>query len=107
MQQAACLSASGVSCTDGSFCLASATIHNDATQEPLLNLAPKKVNWDLKRDLEQPMKKLRAMTDRATIEIIQNRVETEQQVEEQGSDNQTNLAAAVAQQEKLDVQEED
>ena len=47
------------------------------------------------------------MTDRATIEIIQNRVETEQQVEEQGSDNQTNLAAAVAQQEKLDVQEED
>jgi coiled-coil domain-containing protein 12 len=47
-----------------------AIIHSDATQEPLLNLAPKKVNWDLKRDMEPQMKKLRAMTDRAIIQII-------------------------------------
>ena len=41
-------------------------VHNDATQEPLLNLAPKRANWDLKRDLEPQMKKLRALTDRAS-----------------------------------------
>ena len=41
-------------------------VHNDATQEPLLNLAPKRPNWDLKRDIEPHMKKLRAMTDRAS-----------------------------------------
>lgn len=45
-------------------------VHGDATQEPLLNLAPKKVNWDLKRDLEPQLKKLRAMTDRAIINLI-------------------------------------
>jgi hypothetical protein len=47
-----------------------AIVHSDPTQEPLLNLAPKKVNWDLKRDMEPQMKKLRAMTDRAIIQII-------------------------------------
>ena len=31
---------------------AAEALHNDATQEPLLNLAPKKANWDLKRDIE-------------------------------------------------------
>ena len=41
-------------------------MHNDATQEPLLNLAPKRPNWDLKRDLEPQMNKLRKMTDRAS-----------------------------------------
>ena len=45
---------------------AAEALHNDATQEPLLNLAPKRPNWDLKRDLEPQMKRLRAMTDRAS-----------------------------------------
>ena len=31
---------------------AAEVLHHDATQEPLLNLAPKKANWDLKRDIE-------------------------------------------------------
>ena len=44
-------------------------VHNDATQEPLLNLAPKRPNWDLKRDLEPQMKRLRAMTDRASTHV--------------------------------------
>jgi len=86
----------------------SAVIHNDATQEPLLNLAPKKVNWDLKRDLEQPMKKLRAMTDRAIIEIIRHRVESEQQEEEEDkAQGSTDLASAVAQQQKLESTQDD
>ena len=73
-------------------------LHNDATQEPLLNLAPKKANWDLKRDIEPQMKKLRSATDRAIIELIRKRVSEEQNDEgAQGA-----LAAAVARQEQAD-----
>ena len=62
-------------------------MHDDATQEPLLNLAPKKANWDLKRDMEPAMKKLRGMTDRAIIELIRKRVEETGEGEEgQGPD---------------------
>ena len=50
--------------------LAAHVAHTDPTQEPLLNLAPKKVNWDLKRDIEPQMKKLRAATDRAIIDPL-------------------------------------
>eukprot|EP00965_Chrysotila_dentata_P197046 6177960-Pleurochrysis_carterae.AAC.1 len=37
--------------------------------EPLLNLAPKKINWDLKRDLEPQMKKLRSMTGQSELHL--------------------------------------
>lgn len=73
-------------------------LHNDATQEPLLNLAPKKANWDLKRDIEPQMKKLRAATDRAIIELIRKRVSEE--ASDEGA--QGALAAAVARQEQAD-----
>ncbi|EOD25026.1 hypothetical protein EMIHUDRAFT_222615 [Emiliania huxleyi CCMP1516] len=63
--------------------------HTDPTQEPLLNLAPKKVNWDLKRDIEPQMKKLRAATDRAIIELIRERVTKE--------GGETDLSTAVSQ----------
>ena len=77
-------------------------LHNDATQEPLLNLAPKKANWDLKRDIEPQMKKLRGATDRAIIELIRKRVSEEQNDEgAQGA-----LAAAVARQEQAEQDED-
>ena len=75
-------------------------VHNDATQEPLLNLAPKRPNWDLKRDLEPQMKKLRGMTDRAILRLIAERV-TKEQAEggeggsSSGKDDKLDLAAAV------------
>ena len=56
-------------------------MHNDATQEPLLNIAPERANWDLKRDLEPQMKRLRSQTDRAILRLIAERVATEQQPE--------------------------
>lgn len=85
----------------------SVAIHNDATQEPLLNLAPKKINWDLKRDLEPQLKKLRAATDRAIIELIRERVGNEQQSETQdGASQGANLAAAVEQRARVEAQEE-
>lgn len=68
-------------------------IHNDATQEPLLNLAPKRPNWDLKRDLEPQQKKLRAMTDRAIVQLIGERVAAE--AADSGGPEGPDLAAAV------------
>ena len=79
-------------------------VHEDATQEPLLNLAPKRsANYDLKRDIEPQMKKLRAMTDRAIIHLIRQRVAEQEGGGEEGG---ANLSAAVAQQERLDHDED-
>jgi len=84
-------------------------VHHDATQEPLLNLAPKRPNWDLKRDLEPQVKRLRGMTDRAILRLIADRVTAEQQQE--GDSSQANekvdLAAAVERQQKLAAEEDD
>ena len=74
-----------------------AVVHNDATQEPLLNLAPKKANWDLKRDMEPQYKKLRSMTDRAIVELIRQRVASEAGEDGTGPD----LSLAVEQQQRL------
>ena len=84
-------------------------VHNDATQEPLLNLAPKRPNWDLKRDLEPQTKKLRGMTDRAILRAIAARVEAEQQQGGGGSasDEKVDLAAAVERQQKMAAQDDD
>ena len=86
-------------------------VHNDATQEPLLNLAPKRPNWDLKRDLEPQMKKLRGMTDRAILRAIAARVEAEQEQQQAGSANEAaekvDLAKAVERQQKMAAHEDD
>ena len=86
-------------------------VHNDATQEPLLNLAPKRPNWDLKRDLEPQMKKLRGMTDRAILRAIAARVEAEQEQQQAGSANEAaekvDLAKAVERQQRMAAHEED
>ena len=78
-------------------------VHNDATQEPLLNLAPKRANWDLKRDLEPQLKKLRAMTDRAIVGLIAKRVAEEQGESGEGPD----LALAVEQQGRVNDDDDD
>ncbi|MEW5299566.1 MAG: hypothetical protein WDW38_004394 [Sanguina aurantia] len=42
-----------------------------AQQDVLINVAPKKANWDLKRDIEPLISKLERRTQRALIEILQ------------------------------------
>lgn len=64
-------------------------------------MAPKKPNWDLKRDVEKKLEKLDRKTQRAIYEIIRQRLE---------NDTDANLADVVANAEaiqKLDAQEED
>ncbi|KAL1529297.1 hypothetical protein AB1Y20_000251 [Prymnesium parvum] len=80
-------------------------VHNDTTQEPLINLAPKRANWDLKRDLEPQLKKLRGMTDRAIIGLIAKRVAEEQDAESGGGGG-PDLALAVEQQGQADKDDE-
>jgi len=42
-----------------------------ASQSILVNVAPKKPNWDLRRDVEKKLAKLERRTQRALIEIMQ------------------------------------
>lgn len=46
----------------------------EAQDEEELNIAPKKVNWDLKRDVEKKLEKLNRRTQRAIVEIIRERL---------------------------------
>ncbi|KAI8372818.1 mRNA splicing factor [Radiomyces spectabilis] len=55
----------------------------------LFNLAPRKPNWDLKRDVEAKLEKLDRKTQRAILELIRQRLTSD-------SDKTTNLAEAVA-----------
>ena len=78
----------------------------------MLNLAPKRPNWDLKRDLETQSKRLRAMTDRAIVRLIAARVAEEQEEEREATEgsskdeNVVDLANAVARRQELDGDDE-
>ncbi|KAI9595937.1 mRNA splicing factor [Syncephalis fuscata] len=63
----------------------------------LFHLAPKKANWDLKRDVEKKLSKLERRTQASIIELIRQRLQG-------GSDNDkaANLADAVAAQQRQD-----
>ena len=39
-------------------------------QETVLAVAPRKPNWNLKRDVERKMQVLRARTDRAVVQLV-------------------------------------
>ena len=45
-----------------------------ATQEVALDVAPKKANWDLKRDIQKKMDKLERRTQAAIVELIKEKV---------------------------------
>ncbi|CAM9286570.1 unnamed protein product [Ectocarpus sp. 4 AP-2014] len=49
----------------------------ETQDEEELNIAPKKANWDLKRDVEKKLEKLDRRTQRAIVEIIRERMAEE------------------------------
>ena len=55
----------------------------------IFTLAPKKVDWDLKRDIEGKLAKLERQTQRSIADLIRARLRSD------GGANQENLAAAV------------
>ncbi|KAI9299992.1 mRNA splicing factor [Cunninghamella echinulata] len=48
----------------------------------LFNLAPKKANWDLRRDVEKKLEKLDRRTQKAILELIRQRLKEEDNYEE-------------------------
>eukprot|EP00041_Stephanoeca_diplocostata_P007894 m.113460 g.113460 ORF g.113460 m.113460 type:complete len:114 (-) comp17084_c1_seq2:344-685(-) len=46
---------------------------SDGNDVDLLNLAPQKIDWDLKRDIAPKLEKLERRTQRAIAEIIRDR----------------------------------
>lgn len=40
------------------------------SQDPLVSIAPKKANWDLRRDVAKKLEKLERRTQRAIIELM-------------------------------------
>eukprot|EP00440_Ansanella_granifera_P059311 gb/GFBE01064291.1/.p1 GENE.gb/GFBE01064291.1/~~gb/GFBE01064291.1/.p1 ORF type:complete len:164 (+),score=45.82 gb/GFBE01064291.1/:1-492(+) len=54
--------------------------------DAVLAIAPKKPNWDLKRDVERKMTTLSSRTDRAVVQLIRLRIKKDKGVEE-GSAN--------------------
>lgn len=58
-----------------SFVVVSVLASQEAQDEDELNIAPRKVNWDLKRDIEEKLRKLDRRTQRAIVEIIRERME--------------------------------
>lgn len=59
----------------------------EAGAQEQLNIAPKKANWDLKRNVEKKMEKLNRRTQRSIVEIIRTRIENEASSgDDEGSD---------------------
>lgn len=46
------------------------SIEKTSTEQSVLTLAPKKPNWDLKRDVEKKLEKLEKKTQHAIYELI-------------------------------------
>ena len=53
----------------------------------VLNIAPKKPNWDLKRDIEKSLAILNRRTQRAIVELIRERLAREAEEEEADDDD--------------------
>mmetsp|Transcript_20183 Transcript_20183/g.60883 ORF Transcript_20183/g.60883 Transcript_20183/m.60883 type:complete len:129 (+) Transcript_20183:411-797(+) len=54
----------------------------DDAEELLINVAPKKPNWDLRRDINKKLEKLERRTQRAMIQIMQE--QERRKLEEEG-----------------------
>ncbi|KAJ1957144.1 hypothetical protein IWQ62_005154 [Dispira parvispora] len=71
-------------------------------QVDLQSLAPRKPNWDLKRDLQKKLDRLEDATQSALAELIRSRVQAEQTNNQRGeAADQVDLADAVSAQERI------
>ncbi|GAA5822978.1 hypothetical protein JCM11251_004444 [Rhodosporidiobolus azoricus] len=57
-----------------------------AQELDLTNIQPKKPNWDLKRDLDRKLARLRPKTDLAISQLIRKRLQAQKGVSEPGGD---------------------
>ena len=52
-----------------------------------ISYAPKKRNWDLKRDLKPKLDKLDRRTQKAIVELLREKIAREEQEEEEEEEN--------------------
>ncbi|KAG2505797.1 hypothetical protein JM16_009127 [Phytophthora kernoviae] len=59
----------------------------DESEDELLNLAPKRANWDMERDIAPMLRKLERRTQHAIVEILREKMAAEQEEEEDDDDD--------------------
>ncbi|KAK3415088.1 coiled-coil domain-containing protein 12-like [Eucalyptus grandis] len=53
-------------------------------KDPFINIAPKKPNWDLRRDVQKKLDKLERRTQKAMYKIVQEQEKQKEKAEEDG-----------------------
>ncbi|GJW52208.1 coiled-coil domain-containing protein 12 [Tanacetum coccineum] len=56
-------------------------------EDPFLNIAPKKPNWDLRRDVQKKLDKLEKRTQKALYQLMEQQEKEKQLAEENGEDD--------------------
>eukprot|EP00003_Mantamonas_plastica_P002805 TRINITY_DN1220_c0_g1_i9.p1 TRINITY_DN1220_c0_g1~~TRINITY_DN1220_c0_g1_i9.p1 ORF type:complete len:145 (+),score=59.43 TRINITY_DN1220_c0_g1_i9:330-764(+) len=64
-----------------------AELLEDPKFDTLLELAPKKANWDLKRDVSKQMDLLEKRTKRAIVELLRMKIQQEESSDDSDSDD--------------------
>ncbi|KAG6625139.1 coiled-coil domain-containing protein 12 isoform X2 [Carya illinoinensis] len=57
-------------------------------EDPFVNIAPKKPNWDLRRDVQKKLDKLERRTQKALYELMEEEEKQKQLAEDGGNDAQ-------------------
>lgn len=61
-------------------------VSNKGGEVDLFSLQPKRPNWDLKRDVEKKLERLKPKTDAAIARLVRNRLLAERKKEGKGED---------------------
>ncbi|XVE75396.1 hypothetical protein DITRI_Ditri12bG0090900 [Diplodiscus trichospermus] len=64
--------------------VAAAPPPSEAQEDPFVNIAPKKPNWDLRRDVQKKLDKLERRTQKAIFKLMEQQ-EQEKQLDEGGN----------------------
>lgn len=56
-------------------------------KDPFINIAPKKPNWDLRRDVQKKLDKLERRTQKAMYKIVQEQEKQKEKAEEEDGEN--------------------
>ena len=63
------------------------TTNNNNEEDNITAMAPKKINWDLKRDIQDKIAKLERRTQKAIVELLKERLEKEASEQVSGDDD--------------------
>eukprot|EP00252_Welwitschia_mirabilis_P008328 TRINITY_DN2010_c0_g1_i2.p1 TRINITY_DN2010_c0_g1~~TRINITY_DN2010_c0_g1_i2.p1 ORF type:complete len:170 (+),score=51.42 TRINITY_DN2010_c0_g1_i2:137-646(+) len=61
--------------------VAASAVAENAKEDPIVSIAPKKPNWDLHRAVEKKLEKLQRRTQKALIELMQEQLQPSSQID--------------------------